>query len=99
MLIGIDQGGINRYNYINKKFDYFTAQNPGFGNLTSDGVYCFHKDFEDILWVGTSRGGINYSNPQKHRFKTLKKVTLRRLERVFVAILFVKRRKITKKDV
>jgi len=70
ILIGIDQGGINRYNINTGKIEYINAKNKHSGHLTADGIYCFFKDHENILWVGTSRGGIFFSNPQRHIFKT-----------------------------
>jgi signal transduction histidine kinase/streptogramin lyase len=39
------------------------------GSLNNNGVWCFHRDKEGILWVGTSGGGVNYFNPHKERFK------------------------------
>jgi signal transduction histidine kinase/streptogramin lyase len=37
--------------------------------LNNNGIWCFHRDREGILWIGTSGGGINYYNPKKERFK------------------------------
>ncbi|TLX74595.1 hypothetical protein E9993_11780 [Labilibacter sediminis] len=70
IFVGIDQGGINIYNKNTKLFSYATYNNQKYGNITSDGIYCFHKDDEGIIWVGTSRGGIYYANKMHSRFKT-----------------------------
>ena len=37
--------------------------------LNNNGISCFHRDREGILWIGTTGGGINYYNPKKERFK------------------------------
>ena len=70
IFIGVDQGGINVYNKKSKKVDYIQANNPIYGNLSSNGIYCFYKDSDGILWVGTSRGGVSYYNPNEYRFNS-----------------------------
>jgi signal transduction histidine kinase/ligand-binding sensor domain-containing protein len=70
ILIGIDQGGINLLDKQNNEFTYITSDNPRYGQLSSDGIYCFHEDKEGILWIGTSRGGVNYYNPKATLFKS-----------------------------
>ncbi len=69
LLLGVDQGGINRFDKKTQTFEYILY---GGGNyetsLNNNGIWCFHKDREGILWVGTSGGGVNYYNPKKKRF-------------------------------
>jgi len=69
LLISVDQGGVNIYDKKNKSFSYINGAN----NLSSDGVYCIDVDHEGIIWVGTSRGGVNFYNPNKYQFKTYAK--------------------------
>lgn len=69
LLLAVDQGGINRFDKVTKSFEYIMNDNSIDGGLNNNGVWCFHRDREGILWIGTSGGGINYFNPQKERFK------------------------------
>jgi signal transduction histidine kinase/ligand-binding sensor domain-containing protein len=70
LLIGIDQGGVNIFNRESCEFKYITSDNPLYGELSFNGIFCIHQDYENITWVGTSRGGISYSNPKESRFST-----------------------------
>ena len=72
MLFAIDQGGVNVYDRDTGKISVLSLQ--------SDGVVCFHKDYEDILWVGTSRAGVHYFNPKKEQFKTFRDIGYERSE-------------------
>jgi signal transduction histidine kinase/ligand-binding sensor domain-containing protein len=69
LLLAVDQGGINRFNKISKTFEYFMYDNKNNEGLNNNGIWCFHRDREGILWIGTSGGGINYYNPKKYKFK------------------------------
>jgi signal transduction histidine kinase/ligand-binding sensor domain-containing protein len=69
LLLAVDQGGINRFDKLSKTFEYIVYENSTDNGLNNNGIWCFHKDTQGILWVGTSGGGINYFNPQKDRFK------------------------------
>jgi len=79
IMIGIDQGGLNVLNRNTNKFIYITNDNPLYGSLSSNGIFCLHKDYEGIIWTGTSRGGVCYSNPKEARFKTYKPIGLDKL--------------------
>jgi signal transduction histidine kinase/ligand-binding sensor domain-containing protein len=69
LLLAVDQGGINRFDKISKTFEYIMYDNTNDEGLNNNGIWCFHRDREGILWIGTSGGGINYINPKKERFK------------------------------
>jgi signal transduction histidine kinase/ligand-binding sensor domain-containing protein len=69
LLLAVDQGGINRFDKLTKKFEYIMYENTNDNGLNNNGITSFHRDNEGILWVGTSGGGINYFNPGKERFK------------------------------
>lgn len=71
IFVATDQGGINIFDKETKLFSYINTKSANSGKLTSNGIVCFEKDSEDILWVGTSRGGVNYYNPHKQRFDNL----------------------------
>jgi signal transduction histidine kinase/ligand-binding sensor domain-containing protein len=69
LLLAVDQGGINRFDKVSRTFEYIMYDNTNDSGLNNNGIWCFHRDREGILWVGTSGGGINYYNPKKERFK------------------------------
>lgn len=71
LLLAVDQGGINRFDKVRKTFEYIMYENTNDNGLNNNGIWCFHRDKEGILWVGTSGGGINYFNPKKERFQLL----------------------------
>src|SRR5664280_1962399 len=75
LLLGVDQGGINRFDKISKTFEYFMYNNSNDEGLNNNGIWCFHRDREGILWVGTSGGGINYINPRDNKFDLYKHTT------------------------
>jgi signal transduction histidine kinase/ligand-binding sensor domain-containing protein len=72
LLLGVDQGGINRFDKRSKTFEYFIYDKSNDEGLNNNGIWCFHRDREGILWVGTSGGGINYINAGKDKFKLYK---------------------------
>ena len=72
MLIATDHGGINRFDRINRTFEYITYEENKENGLNSNGLWTIYKDPEGILWVGTSSGGVNYYNPKKDLFKTFR---------------------------
>jgi signal transduction histidine kinase/ligand-binding sensor domain-containing protein len=72
LLLAVDQGGINRFDKASKTFEYFMYDNTNVEGLNNNGIWCFHKDQEGILWIGTSGGGINYYNPKEYKFKIFK---------------------------
>jgi len=65
LLLAVDQGGINRFDKVSRTFEYIMYDNSNDNGLNNNGIWCFHRDREGILWVGTSGGGINYFNPEK----------------------------------
>jgi ligand-binding sensor domain-containing protein len=69
LLLAVDQGGINRFDKVTRTFEYIMYDNANEDGLNNNGIWCFHRDKEGILWIGTSGGGINYYNPKKERFK------------------------------
>ena len=69
LLLAVDQGGINRFNKISGTFEYFMYDITNDEGLNNNGIWCFHKDREGILWIGTSGGGVNYYNPKNYKFK------------------------------
>ncbi|MBS2098448.1 two-component regulator propeller domain-containing protein [Carboxylicivirga linearis] len=70
LYFAVDQGGINKLDQQTITFKYLEDQKNG---LTSNGIYSFHKDNNGILWVGTSRGGVFYYNPNAPIFHSYKK--------------------------
>lgn len=69
LLLAVDQGGINRFDKLTKKFEYIMFDYSNDNGLNNNGIWCFHRDREGVLWIGTSGGGINYYNPSGERFK------------------------------
>lgn len=70
LAIAYDQSGLCVFNKKTERFTYFgkNAQKPT--QLISDGIYTLYKDYEGILWVGTTRAGIYYNNPKRYKFET-----------------------------
>ncbi len=68
LLIGVDQGGINRLNIKTEKFEYLIYDESWEKGLNNNGIWELYKDEENILWVGTTGGGVNYYNPKSERF-------------------------------
>lgn len=69
LLIGSDQGGINRFDKFTKTFEYITFSTGNKKSLNNNAVWTMHKDKEGILWIGTGNGGVNYYNPKEYKFK------------------------------
>jgi signal transduction histidine kinase/ligand-binding sensor domain-containing protein len=69
LLLAVDQGGINRYDKLKKSFEYIMYDKTNDEGLNNNGIWCFHRDRQGILWIGTSGGGINYLNPVSERFR------------------------------
>jgi len=69
LLIGTDQGGINKLDMASETFEYIVQNDKVKHGLNNNGILSLFYDKEGILWVGTTRGGINYYNPKKHKFK------------------------------
>jgi len=70
LLLAVDQGGINIFDKKNQSFQYIVFDDlKNNSGLNNNGIWCFHRDREGILWVGTSGGGVNYHNPKKKRFE------------------------------
>ena len=69
LLLAVDMGGINRFNKTTRTFEYFMYSNNNEDGLNNNGIWCFHRDREGILWVGTSGGGINYIRSGRNNFK------------------------------
>ncbi len=72
LLLAVDQGGINRFDKLSETFEYIMYSDTNPKGLNNNGIWCFHRDREGILWIGTSGGGINYYNPKKERFRLFK---------------------------
>ncbi|MEO6456568.1 MAG: two-component regulator propeller domain-containing protein [Ginsengibacter sp.] len=69
LLIAVDQGGIYRFDKLQKTFESITYNENNGAGLNNNGVWTFYKDKEGILWVGTGNGGVNYYNPKEYNFK------------------------------
>ena len=72
ILVGVDQGGINRYDKRNKSFEYISYDENSAYSLKNNGIWSLNIDYEGILYVTGSGGGINYYNSTKNKFKTFK---------------------------
>ncbi len=73
LLIAIDQKGLNILDVETGEFRYQSVSQKNGNGLISDGILSLHKDYEDILWVGTSRAGIDYHDPKTPKFKTYRR--------------------------
>jgi signal transduction histidine kinase/ligand-binding sensor domain-containing protein len=69
ILIGVDQGGINRFNTITRRFEYIVYKESESNGLNNNGIWSFYKDREGIFYITSSGGGVTYINPKKNKFK------------------------------
>ncbi len=58
--LALNQGGLSVFDKKNETFTYIT---PGNSDLPTNGIISFWLDFENILWLGTSRNGIFFHEP------------------------------------
>jgi PAS domain S-box-containing protein len=72
VLVGVDQGGINRYDKRNKHFEYISYDENSAYSLNNNGIWSLYKDKEGVLYATGSGGGISCYNPGKSKFKTFK---------------------------
>lgn len=70
LYISVDLGGINRLDLQSGVFEYCVVDEKNENGLNSNGVRTIYKDYEGILYAGTSVAGANIFNPNKYRFKT-----------------------------
>ena len=68
LLIGVDQGGLNRLNLKTKRFEYTEYKEGNNEGLNNNAIWTLYKDKEGILWIGTANGGVNYYNPKEYKF-------------------------------
>lgn len=68
LLIGIDQGGLNRLDPQTMKMEYCMKDSQNEKSLNNNGVWNFYVDKEDIVYIGTSAGGVNIYNPKEALF-------------------------------
>ncbi len=71
ILLSADQGGIIQFDKTSETFRNFICEDCNTNGLNSQGVRSLYIDKENILWVGTSRGGVNYYNPKKYKFNLI----------------------------
>ena len=70
--IAIDHGGINIIDLDEQKIikaDY-QPENPR--TLPEKSIYCLHRDFENIIWVGSYKSGVAYHSPSLFKFNVLR---------------------------
>ncbi|EAQ49275.1 hybrid sensor histidine kinase/response regulator transcription factor [Leeuwenhoekiella blandensis] len=62
--IGTYKGGLNRYNFTSKQWQYYLQ-----GSIENGyDVRCIFEDPYGTLWVGTNRGGLFKFDPEKNKF-------------------------------
>lgn len=67
IMIATENSGLLEYNtQTGNSTTIGTVNNK---NLNSDAVTCLYKDRTNILWVGTTNGGINKFDPNRNLFK------------------------------
>lgn len=68
MIIITENSGLYEYNMHRQSVDAIDA-NQKQSNLNSDAVTCVYADSSDILWVGTTNGGVNKFDSNSSHFK------------------------------
>jgi ligand-binding sensor domain-containing protein/serine phosphatase RsbU (regulator of sigma subunit) len=66
ILVGVDRGGMSRYNVKTKTFTHYLSleNEPGNPNaLVNSDVICLREDKNKNLWIGTRNGGIDIMAP------------------------------------
>jgi signal transduction histidine kinase/ligand-binding sensor domain-containing protein/ActR/RegA family two-component response regulator len=66
--LATDNGGINIFDKETKNFHYLTANKHDNRSLSSNGIYDLMYDEQNILWVSTFDGGLNFSKSLAHKF-------------------------------
>lgn len=72
--IATDGAGIYHLNSNYKLVNHFYHSEDNLNSLSSNGVYDILVDNENIIWVATYGGGINFSDKSKSVFKTIKHI-------------------------
>lgn len=70
LIIATENNGLHEYNIRTGKIVHISSQEQE-SNLNSKAVTCLYADLSQILWVGTTNGGINKFDPNKNNFKYL----------------------------
>lgn len=70
LIIATENNGLHEYNIRTKKITDICAKDQE-ANLNSKAVTCLYKDLSQILWVGTTNGGINKFDPNRNNFQYL----------------------------
>ena len=73
LLIAADQGGLDKLNLSTLKFEYSHSSKSIKNGLNSNNLNVIYKDYENILYIGTSVSGLNIYNPKEERFETFRK--------------------------
>ncbi|MCK9410906.1 MAG: ATP-binding protein [Prolixibacteraceae bacterium] len=68
LLIGVDQGGVNRLDLQTMNMEYCLKTDQNEKSLNNNGVWTVYIDLEGIVYVGTSAGGLNIYNPKEELF-------------------------------
>lgn len=63
------EDGLFIYNYADNSYSHFRedSRNPQ-TTLLDDAVYCIFKSKENLMWIGTFFGGVNYTNLKDNNF-------------------------------
>ncbi|MEM9830912.1 MAG: two-component regulator propeller domain-containing protein [Bacteroidota bacterium] len=67
------ESGLFVYDQQKQKFDHYPQTYDGSLNAPNDkAIYCIFRSAEDIMWMGTYFGGVNYVKQREKGFRTLK---------------------------
>jgi len=69
--VGTERGGLNRFNPLQKKFNYYSMDTINHKSLDHNIINSIY-DEKDYLWVGTSGGGLNILDKKTQRFNYYK---------------------------
>jgi len=72
VVFAVNQGGLCYYNLASGAFSHQTSASDPDYSLSGDGVTSLYRDDEGILWIGTSRTGIDYYNPKQTWFNCIR---------------------------
>jgi PAS domain S-box-containing protein len=67
--VGIDGGGLSRFDPVSQSFDHFRHDPADPSSLSSDRVRCLLQDRDGVLWVGTDGAGLDRFSAEDGTFR------------------------------
>lgn len=72
ILISTDHGGLNIINKYTEQVQKLYHNKFDETTISNNQLFCIYKSFDDIFWIGSFRGGINYYDKKATKFEQQK---------------------------